>query len=54
MVVAFIPSPGPQTCFLSSDAREVMYGGAVGGGKSEAIIMAPLRWCHHGSSSLVP
>ena len=38
------PNQGPQTFFLSTTAREVMYGGAAGGGKSDALIIAPLRW----------
>jgi predicted phage terminase large subunit-like protein len=42
--VLWEPNPGVQTEFLSSDAREVLYGGAAGGGKSAAIIAAPLRW----------
>ena len=41
------PNPGPQTYFLTSPAREVLYGGAVGGGKSEALIMMPLYRCWH-------
>lgn len=38
------PNSSPQTSFLSSSAREVLYGGAVGGGKSDALVAAPLRW----------
>jgi len=38
------PSSGPQTLFLQSNARECLMGGAVLGGKSEALLMAPLRW----------
>ena len=29
--IAFSPNPGPQTEFLASDEREVLYGGAAGG-----------------------
>ena len=41
------PSPhdGPQTRFLAlHDVKEVLYGGAAGGGKSAALIMDALRY----------
>lgn len=38
---------GPQTAFLQSTAREVLYGGAVGGGKTDALLMCALRWVWH-------
>lgn len=38
------PNPGPQTRFLASSAYEVLYGGAAGGGKSEAMVMDALRY----------
>lgn len=38
------PNPGPQTQFLSSSSYEVLYGGAAGPGKTEALIVCPLRW----------
>lgn len=41
---AWEPIPGPQEEFLACDAFEALYGGAVGGGKSEALIMIPLRF----------
>ena len=44
--VVFKPSPGPQTEFLASSEREVFYGGARGGGKSYAMLVDPLRYCH--------
>ena len=44
--IAFKPNPGPQTDFLSATEREILYGGAAGGGKSMAILVDPLRYCH--------
>ena len=44
--VLWRPNPGPQTRFLASDADEVLYGGAAGGGKSAAAIALPLRFVH--------
>jgi hypothetical protein len=32
------PQPGPQTAFLKSKVFEVIYGGARGGGKSDAVL----------------
>ena len=40
------PNPGPQTDFLAASEREVLFGGAAGGGKSHAIIIDPLRTAH--------
>ncbi len=37
------PHPGPQTDFLDSSAFEVLYGGAAGGGKSDALLIEGLR-----------
>jgi hypothetical protein len=42
--ILWTPNPGPQTFFLASRIREVMYGGAAGGGKSEALVALALRW----------
>ena len=34
----------PQALFLLTDQREAFYGGAVGGGKSDALLMAALQY----------
>lgn len=34
----------PQTAFLVLDCREAFYGGAAGGGKSDALLMAALQY----------
>ena len=41
--IVFKPNPGPQSDFLSSSEREVLYGGAAGGGKSYAMLADPLH-----------
>ena len=45
--IIFKPNPGPQTAFLAAPEREVLYGGAAGGGKSYAILADPLRYIAH-------
>ena len=35
-----------QQAFLDLDCREAFYGGAAGGGKSEALLMAALQYVH--------
>ena len=44
--IIFEPNDGPQTEFLAASEREVFYGGARGGGKSYAMLVDPLRYCH--------
>ena len=45
--VIFKPNVGPQTRFLAAGEREVLYGGAAGGGKSYAMLADPLRYMAH-------
>ena len=51
----FKPSPGPQTDFLAAPEREVLYGGAKGGGKSYALMVDPLRYmgCKHSRALII-
>ena len=42
--VVFSPNPGPQTEFLAASEREVLYGGAAGGGKSFGLLADPMRY----------
>ena len=39
--ILFKPNPGPQTEFLAAPEREVLYGGAAGGGKTYSLIIDP-------------
>ena len=45
--VVFQPNPGPQTDFLAASEREVLYGGAAGGGKSFGLLADPMRYFHN-------
>ena len=45
--IVFRPNAGPQTDYLASSEREVLYGGAAGGGKSYATLADPLRSLNH-------
>ena len=47
--VIFKPNEGPQTDFLAAPEREVLYGGAAGGGKSYALLVDPLRYVSNGN-----
>jgi predicted phage terminase large subunit-like protein len=40
------PHPGPQTTFLQSACYEALYGGAAGGGKSDALLAGALWGVH--------
>lgn len=42
--IIFQPNEGPQTEFLAATEREVLYGGAAGGGKTQALIADPMRY----------
>ena len=44
--VVFHANEGPQTEFLAADEKDVLYGGAAGGGKSYAMLVDPLRYAH--------
>ena len=44
--VVFKANDGPQTDFLAAPERDVLYGGAAGGGKSYAMLIDPLRFAH--------
>jgi hypothetical protein len=44
--IVFHPNEGPQTEFLAAPERDVLYGGAAGGGKSYAMLVDPLRYAH--------
>lgn len=41
--VVWKPNPGPQTRFLALGCYEALYGGAAGGGKSDALLAGALR-----------
>jgi predicted phage terminase large subunit-like protein len=45
-VVDWRPNSTPQSAFVGCGAYEALYGGAAGGGKSDALLCAALRWVH--------
>ena len=45
--IAFRANPGAQEEFLASSEKEVLYGGAAGGGKSFAMLADPLRYVYN-------
>lgn len=42
-----MPNPGPQMAFVACHVPEILYGGAVGGGKSHGIILKATRRLKH-------
>lgn len=42
------PNPGPQTRFLGLACHEALYGGAAGGGKSDALLVDAIRYIGRG------
>lgn len=55
VVKPYVPhQPSPkQKAFLELDAQEALYGGAAGGGKSDALIMGALQYVDHPRYSAV-
>lgn len=45
--VIWEPFPGPQTNFLEADEFEVLFSGGRAPGKSDALLIDPLRYCYH-------
>lgn len=41
---AWVPNAGPQTAWLACGDRESLYGGAAGGGKSDGLLAAAIRY----------
>jgi len=47
--IVFTPNKGPQVDFLAAPEKEVLYGGAAGGGKSFAMLVDLLRYASNGN-----
>jgi hypothetical protein len=45
--IGWSPFPGPQTQFLEADEFELLFSGGRAPGKSDALMMDPLRYCHN-------
>jgi PBSX family phage terminase large subunit len=45
--VAWYPQKGPQIDFLEADEDEVLFSGGRGSGKSDCLIVDPLRYCEN-------
>ncbi len=45
--IIFKPNEGPQSIFLAASERQILYGGAAGGGKSFAMLADPVRYFSH-------
>ena len=43
--IAWEPNPGPQVEFLKANEDEVLFAGGRGSGKSDCLIIDPLRYC---------
>jgi hypothetical protein len=41
--IAWEPNPGPQLDFVANNEFEVLYGGAAGGGKTDALLIAAVK-----------
>jgi hypothetical protein len=48
--IAFKANEGPQSLFLSSPEKEILYGGSAGGGKSYAMLADPMRYATNKNS----
>lgn len=44
-IIAWQPQEGPQVWFLEADEDEVLFSGGRGSGKSDCLIVDPLRYC---------